>query len=74
MEALEPDQRYEETLAYLERERLLWLGLRVRNERTGHGDSQLALHYKASNDRMNMLLDDLYGQIEIREALENVEL
>lgn len=67
-----PEQEREQTLANLERERELWLGLKGRVERTGGRDAQLSLHYEASNDRMNGLLERYFGQLLMQEAFENV--
>lgn len=69
-----PDQEREETLAYLERERELWLGLRGRVDRTGGRDAQLSRAYEQSNDRMNHLLEDLFAQNVMLEAFENVQI
>lgn len=63
------DQEREETLAYLERERELWLGLRHRVGRTGGRDIQLSTAYDQSNDRMNHLLEDLFAQQVMLEAM-----
>jgi len=67
-----PEEEREQTLANLERERDLWLGLKTRVERTGGRDAQLSLHYEASNDRMNRLLENYFGQLLMQEAFENV--
>lgn len=68
---LTPEQEREETLAYLERERDLWIPLRARVERTFGRDAQLVRAYEQSNDRMNHMLEDLFAQNVMVEAFTN---
>lgn len=74
MEFPSPEDARDETEASLERERVIWLGLRARLERTGGRDAQLAGIYKTSNDMMNSLLETYFDQNMMLEAFNNIEV
>ncbi len=62
------DER-EVVLAYLERERDIWLPARARALRAGHNNAALNLAESQSMERMNGLLDEL-GALVIKEVTE----
>lgn len=66
-----PEQDREETIAYLEFERPVWMQLRDRAERAGNNDGFLNRERENSMKRINHLLEDLFAQNVMIEAFND---
>ena len=68
-----PELEKEETLAYLERESAIYVGIRARAERAGGMNGELNRLRAESMARLDHLLDDLFAQSVCLEPLPIAE-